>query len=278
LPALKAAIRIYRTSTTGVNALSMEPLLDRPWLLGLITGIILSFAIEAGQRTAARFQVQDDTNRKEQMVAIRDGLFVLVSLLLGFTLALAVPRFAERRSLLIDEANSIGVAYLRAETLPPSNRDQAQQLLRQYVDARIDLDNAGLDQARINEDARHAKQIQEHLWDGAVDVTRTDRSAISAAYMSSLNQIVDLHEKRISASENRIPPGIWILIFSVSLIAVFARGLTLARRFWLTLLLAPLTIAIVVALIADLDTPSRGLIRLDQSAMLRIKAEMAPSQ
>jgi len=36
----------------------------------------------------------------------------------------------------------------------------------------------------------------------------------------------------------------------------------------------PITIALVVALIADLDTPSRGLIRLDQRVMQRVKADI----
>ena len=90
--------------------------------------------------------------------------------------------------------------------------------------------------------------------------------------------MIDLHEKRVSALENRIPGSVWLLIFSVSFIALFTRGLTLAGRFWLTLVLAPLTIAIVVALIADLDTPSSGLIRLDQRAMIRLKADIAARQ
>jgi hypothetical protein len=48
----------------------------------------------------------------------------------------------------------------------------------------------------------------------------------------------------------------------------------LPSRFWLTLILVPITIAIVVALIADLDTPGRGLIRLDQRALQRLKADI----
>jgi hypothetical protein len=94
-----------------------------------------------------------------------------------------------------------------------------------------------------------------------------------ASYVNSLTETTDLHDKRIAASENRIPTSIWLLILSVSIIAMFTRGLTLTRRFWLTLVLAPITIAIVVALVADLDSPSTGLIRLDQRAMQRIKAE-----
>ena len=97
---------------------------------------------------------------------------------------------------------------------------------------------------------------------------------MSTAYLSSLNQMIDLHETRLAALENRIPRPVWYLIFSISLIAAFARGLTVAGRFWMTLVLVPLTIAIVVALIADLDTPSSGLIRVDQSPLLRLKAEV----
>ena len=58
------------------------------------------------------------------------------------------------------------------------------------------------------------------------------------------------------------------------MIAVFTRGTTISSRFWVTLILIPVTISIVVALIADLDTPTRGLIRLDHRAMQRLKVDM----
>jgi hypothetical protein len=256
----------------------MESLLNHPWPLGLLTALLLVAVIEVGYQSAIRLRIQEYANRKDQMIAIRDGLFILVGLLFGFTLALATPRFADRRVLLIDEANAIGTTYLRAGTLPSPNREQAQQLLRQYVDARLDLDSAGLDGSRFAEAANRAKQIQEQLWRTVTEITKTDRSSVAAAYMTSLNQMIDLHEKRVSAVENRIPGSVWLLVISVSIIALFTRGLTLAGRFWLTLVLAPLTIAIVVALIADLDTPSSGLIRLDQRAMIRLKADLAARQ
>jgi hypothetical protein len=252
----------------------MQFFLDHPWPLGVITAIFLALVIEAGRYTADRSHIQEDSHRKDQMAALRDGLFVLVSLLVGFTLALSAARYSERRTLFIDEANAIGATYLRAATLTASNSSEAQQLLRQYVDARLDADNAGLDSSRAVEANHRAKQIQERLWKDLVETTKTDRSAVAAAYLSSLNQVIDLYEKRIASFENRIPIPVWLLIFSVSTIAVFTRGLTLARRFWLTVLVAPLTIAIMVTLIADLDTPSSGFIRIDQRAMLRLKADM----
>lgn len=157
-------------------------------------------------------------------------------------------------------------------------RDHAQELLRQYIDARLSLDEAGLDAGRIAEASQLSKQIQEGLWEGVSELTKTDRSAIMGSYINSLTETVELHHKRLAALENRIPLTIWIMIVSVSLIAVFARGLTLASRFWLTLALAPVTIALVVALIADLDTTSAGLIQLDNRAMQRLKVEIRNPQ
>lgn len=253
-------------------------MVNQPYLFGILLGISLSIAIESGQQTAKYSRTQENTHRKEQMVAIRDGLFVLVSLLLGFTLTLAVTRFNERRSLVIEEADAIEATYLRAGTLARPYGDHAQQLLRQYIDARIDLDNAGVDQGRIAEVSKRARQIQEELWEGVTELTKTDRSAIKASYINSLTETIELHGRRHAALENRIPLTIWIMIISVSLITVFARGLTLASRFWLTLALAPITIALVVALIADLDTPSAGLIQLDNRAMQRLRGEIRSSQ
>lgn len=256
----------------------MRFLVNYPWLLGIVLALVLAAVIEAGQKVASRSRIQEDANRKDQMTAIRDGLFVLLSLLLGFTLALAAPRYNERRSLLIEEATAIGTTYLRAGMLPQPYREQSQQLLRQYVSNRIDFDNAGLHSGRLIEVSNRSETIQKQLWGNVTEAAKADRTAIIAIYISSLNETIDLHEKRMAALEYRIPTPIWFLIISISLIAAFARGLTLAGRFWLTLVIAPLAIAIVVALIADLDTPSSGLILLDQRAMQRLQSEISHPQ
>ena len=253
----------------------MEYALNHPWELGLLLGVALAFVLDLGRRTAVHYHIEQDPPRKEQMGTIRDGLFILVSLLLGFTLSMATSRYAERRSLLVEEAISIGTTYLRASTLPQPYRDHSQQLLRQYVDTRLELDNVGIDNSRFDAAVSRAKRLQEDLWLDAAAIAEKDRSAITAVYLNSLNETIDLHEKRVAAFENRIPQPIWLLIIIASLIAVFTRGLTLTSRFWLTLILVPITIAIVVALIADLDGPSRGLIRLDQRALERLKADIS---
>ena len=252
----------------------MGQIVNHPPVLALLLLLVLAVALDLGYRVGARLRIQDEPNRKEQMGTIRDGLFLLVSLMLGFTLALAGTRFADRRSLLIEEAVSIGTTYLRASTLPQPYRGHSQSLFREYVHARLDIDRAAHDDARFAEASNRSKHIQEELWSDASAVAQSDRTAITAAYINSLNEMIDLHERRVAAFENRIPPPIWLLIAAISVIAVFSRGMTLTARFWLTVVLIPLTIAIVVGLIADLDAPSTGLIRLDQRAMERVQADL----
>jgi len=252
----------------------MEYPLNHPWGLGLLLLLGLVAVNEIGRRIGGTPAKQQDETDKEQRVALRDALFVLLSLLLGFTLALAVPRYDTRRTLLIDEANAIGTTYLRAGTLPPPYRDRAERLLREYVDARLEFLDAGLDHPRFEAALARAKRVQSELWAIVLAVTQTERTPVVVAFMNSLNEVIDLDAKRVAAGENRIPQTLWVMILCVALLATFIRGMTQQRRFWLTLMLSPLTIALVVALIAELDTPRSGLIRVDHRTLLRLKADV----
>ena len=117
-------------NTRPQSVASMQSLVDHPYVFGVLLGLALAIAIEAGQKVSTYARIQDDPHRREQMVAIRDGHDVLVSLLLGFTLTLAVPRFNERRALVIGEADAIETTFLRAATLPQPYNARAQQQLR----------------------------------------------------------------------------------------------------------------------------------------------------
>jgi len=99
------------------------------------------------------------------------------------------------------------------------------------VDARLELNNVGVDASRFNEAVNRSKRLQQELWVDAAAVAQNDRTAITAVYVNSLNETIDLHEKRVAAFENRVPQPVWLLIISVSLIAVFTRGSTLTARF-----------------------------------------------
>ncbi len=96
------------------------------------------------------------------------------------------------------------------------------------------------------------------------------QTAVIATYLQSLSNMIDVAEKRLAAFESRVPTTVWLIIFIVAAFQSFITGYSLKRRFWLPLVVTPLVVAVVMALVADLDSPHTGLIRVQQHSMDRL--------
>jgi hypothetical protein len=254
-------------------------LLDEPWLLCVGVCIVLIASSVLGYRVAVSTRINEDSHHHEHITGLRDGLFVLLGLLLGFTVAIVLPRFDERRQLVIDEANAIGTTALRAETLPEPQRGRTLELLREYVVVRRDF--AGetlLDRTALDRETQRTKDLQGQLWQQIVAVTQQTQTAVVATYLQALNETIDVSEKRLAAFENRVPRTVWLIIFIVSIFQSFVTGFSLKRRLWLSLVMTPIVIAVVMALLADLDSPRTGLIRIGQNSMERLVHDMTDAK
>jgi hypothetical protein len=202
---------------------------------------------------------------------------LLVSLLLGFTLAMALPRYEDREKLLIDEANAIGTTALRAQMLPEPARGKTLQLLSEYVDARVRFSTAELGEPEFQQSLVRTKHLQDQLWQQTVMVAQQSPTPITSIFVQSLNESIDLTEKRLATLENRVPNAIWVLLVLVSFLSCLTIGVSERRRFWFTMLVSPLTIAIVMALIADLDAPRSGLIQIGEQSLRRVQQDLKSS-
>jgi hypothetical protein len=116
--------------------------------------------------------VDSEQLRHEQLVAARDAIGLLLSLLLGFTLAMALSRFDQRQQLLVDEANAIGTAMLRVEMLPDSGRGKMLALLCKYVDARMHFSEARIAEQGIDSAMTQTKQLQAQMWEHSVEAAK----------------------------------------------------------------------------------------------------------
>jgi hypothetical protein len=92
--------------------------------------------------------------------------------------------------------------------------------------------------------------------------------------VQALNDAIDLSEKRLAALETRIPAAIWCMLALIALLTCLLVGYSMRRRFLLVMLVSPLMIAIVMGLIADLDSPRTGLIRVSQQSMERLQMDL----
>jgi len=128
--------------------------LDHPLFFSGALFVLLVIAVESGFQIAVLSAANLDEDR-EQIAASRDSLGILLSLLLGFTLAMALPRFDLRKQLVLDEANAIATTGLRAGFLPQAQRIQTRELLIQYVAARQAYSQASLGPGINDSDRPH---------------------------------------------------------------------------------------------------------------------------
>jgi hypothetical protein len=250
------------------------------WLFAFLL-IVLAGVVEVGFWLTRRAAANVDPEPHEQIQGTRNDIAVLLSLLLGFTLSMVLLRFDLRKQLVVEEADAIGTTSLRAEMLPEQSRSKAQELLRQYTEARLEFSKSGTDSGTFQSALKRSKQVQTHLWQHAVAVAQQSPGPITALFVQSLNETIDLDDKRLAALENRVPSAIWDMLVLLSVLTCLMVGYSQRRRFLPAMLVPPLMIAIVMTLIADLDTPGSGLIRVGQESIERLHAEPSadsPSQ
>jgi hypothetical protein len=202
----------------------------------------------------------------------------LLALLLGFTFSMALTRFDTRKQLVLDEANAIGTTYLRAQLLPNPARKEVSNLLRRYVDVRLDFYQAGVNQRKLQNVDDETEKLHKALWSYAMATGGRDPRAIpTGLFIQSLNEVIDLHAKRVTAMENHVPESIFVLLSVVATLSLglvgYGAGMGRDRNL-LPMVVSVILIASVILLIMDLDRPRRGLIRVSQQGMVHLQESL----
>ena len=249
-------------------------MIDHPLGFFVLLFVVLLAVVEIGFRLRLRTAASGDEKLHDQIKGARDGIIVLLSLLLGFMLPMSLVRFDQRRHLAIEEAKAIGTTSLRAQMLPEPARSRTHELMLEYVEARLMFLRAGLHAETLQTVNSRSKKLQDELWQQSVAAAQLSPTPITALLAQSLNQMIDLSEERLAALENRIPSAIWLRLTLISLLTCLTVGYSLRRRFGLSMLVTPLMISIVMALVADLDSPRSGLIRIAQQSLERLQSEL----
>jgi hypothetical protein len=244
------------------------------WGLFLVILLVVLLSVECGYRLG-KFRRSRSEQEKEAPVGTMVGATLgLLAFILAFTFGLAAARFDTRRQVLLDEANAIGTTYLRAGILP-EQREEIRALLRDYVGTRLEAIRSG----NIAEGIRQSENIQHQVWAQAVAVgEKNPNSIVVGLFIQSLNEVIDLHAKRVQAGlRSRIPGAIWVGLFAVAALSLatmgYHAGLVGTRRS-LAVLAVAFTFSVVIELIADLDRPQEGVLRVSQRALLDVQRSM----
>jgi hypothetical protein len=251
------------------------------WLVLTIVGLLLLGFAELGFRRGLRLFVTQDERRKAQIGGVQGAILGMLGLILGFTFAMAVARYESRRDLVLQEANSIGTTYLRASLLPEAHKIPVEATLGRYVDARLAFYQSGTDRALLASAESQTAALQRELWAHAVAASREAPTPITATFIVSLNETIDLDATRLNALRSHVPGAVWILVLVVAAASCYASGYNAgasgARTSFSNAML-PLLIAVVITLISDFDRPRQGLVGISQQPLLDFKASLSASR
>src|SRR5262250_1756151 len=183
------------------------------WALFISILLVVLLSVEFGYRLGKYRRGRREEEKEAPLGTMVGATLGLLAFMLAFTFGLAAQRFDTRRQVLLDEANAIGTVYLRAAMLP-QHEDEIRSLLRDYVDVRL----AAVQTGAIAEGIRQSEALHNRLWAYAVALSRDNPDSIVVGlFVQSLNEVIDLHAKRIAAGiRNRIPGVIWLALFAVA--------------------------------------------------------------
>ncbi len=251
-----------------------------PLLICLVLIGVWVVAMEIGFRVRKwRMKGGSGSMEKADIALILGALLTLLALLLGFTYSMATGRFEARRQLVIEEANAIGTTYLRAKALPEPRSSEIQELLRQYTALRVEIGGMmDYSPEKIREVDNRTKQLLSLIWAHATTQARESPNAITSVFLQSLNEMIDLHTKRLAAFRNRVPFPIYLVLFVLSTITLCLVGIyfgSSGQRMPIPTTMIVLLVASVMWLIMDLDQPVRGAIRASQQSLIELHQELS---
>ena len=201
-----------------------------------------------------------------ELGAINGTLLGLLGLLLAFTFSMASARFDTRRQVIVEEANDIGTVILRTDIYPDSVRQLLRNNLKEYVEARLDFYQAGMNQQKIIESSMKTDSIIKKLWSVTASYAKQDNITTRTAEMiPALNAMIDITTTRRAAGEATIPDSIMYFLFILCASSSFLLGYDNKNKIDRIVVMGlAIMLSATVFTIIDLDRPRSGLIKLDK--------------
>jgi len=249
-------------------------LTDYPPLVFLVSFVAMWFATWAGGLVSSWRPLKEEV--RSDYSGILGGTIGLLALIIGFSFSMSISRYDQRKNLEEEEANAIGTEYLRADFLPQAEAAQARELLKSYLDQRILTYTTRDREERRRIDAVTAK-LQSDLWSAVRAPAAAQPTALTGLVASGMNDVLNSQGYTQAAWLNRIPRAAWFLMISIALgcNALIGYGVRSATRERGLRLVLPLFLAVSFMLIADIDSPRGGVIRLSPVNLQSLAASLA---
>lgn len=247
---------------------------NHPLVVFVLSLALLWSSTWIGATWLRRQRVMQQDEREDFGVVLAATL-TLLGLIIGFSFAMATSRYDQRKNLEEGEANAIGTAYVRADLLPDADAAKVRSLLGKYIDERLLFYGTDDDQLIAQINARTVK-LQGELWAAVRAPAAAQPTPITALVVAGMNDVLNSQGYVQAAWWNRIPVAAWMLMAAISISCCLLAGYVLrsAKAQAVLHLVLPLVVSMAFFLIADIDSPRGGVIRVSPQNLAALAASL----
>jgi hypothetical protein len=247
--------------------------------LGVFVSIMVAFAAGRALSREGADPAQSDS------LGLMDGaVFALLGLLFAFTFSSAADRFAERRTLIIQEANAISTARLRVDLVPTDMREPLLFSFDRYIQSRVDSYDYATDRVAFAAGLKKSEALQQEIWNQAIEAGRRPDAApaLNEVLLPALNDMFDIVTTRTMAMATHASPVVIISLYVATLLATAMAGYasrSASQVRWASVASYAALTALAIHLIIDFEYPRAGLIRVDDfDVLIRNQLQHMPNK
>jgi hypothetical protein len=249
-------------------------ILESPITVFIISLVAQLLAAYAGDFLRGRGYKLGAADR-EDFNLVRNAALTLLALIIGFSFSMAVTRYDQRKNYKEAEANAIGTEFVRADLLPAEEAASVRKLLAEYNDQRIQF-YITRDQAKIAQIDADTAKLQAELWAAISRAAAAHPTPVVALAASGMNDVLNSQGYTQAAWWNRIPVAAWGLMGLIAICCNLLVGYGEHRARALILSILPVIVSISFYLIADIDSPRGGVIKVSPQNLIATSQFMQP--
>jgi len=237
------------------------------WLLAIIILLIVLLFMWIG----AQYRRYEKRRKKDlaskEFGSLENLMLGLLGLLLAFTFGMALDKFADRRRVIVEEANAIGTAVLRADLYPDSIRSVLRKDFEHYIEWRIAYYDAGTDEKNIKLTLDSTEYYSNHVWKLVISASHDlDNRVRTSLMVPAVNEVIDIVTTRDESRLAKVPPPILIVLLLMTATGSFLVGYDPKEKNKILIFCFAFVSCLTLYIILELDHPRRGLINLDSAA------------
>jgi hypothetical protein len=249
----------------------LSPLPYYPTVTFATSLIVLYLSVQIGVFARRRFRSPDQG--KDDLSTVINASLTLLALIIGFSFSMAVSRYDQRKDYEEEEANAIGTEYVRADLLPAEDAAKVRSLLIAYLDQRM-LFYTTRDLQELDEINDKTSKLQAQMWSTVQNVAATHPTPPVALAVAGMNDVLNRQGYTQAAWWNRIPLGAWALMAALAICCCALIGYDSHYRGAVLVTFLPFILSIAFFLIADIDSPRRGVIRVAPQNLISLSASL----